>query len=78
MQNRMLQGTFRYGPISRNGLLYSGYKNAKKRLDKYIATGNAEFLIDAANYCMIEFEHPSLKGTYYESIDDGEHAKKEV
>ena len=36
--------------------------NLKKRIEKYEETGNTEFLADVANYAMIEFMNPSIKG----------------
>lgn len=32
----------------------------KKRLTKYLETGNTEWLMDVANFAMIEFMHPSI------------------
>jgi len=42
------------------------------RLRKYRETGNTEWLIDAANYCMIEFMHPSHDDAHFRSTDSGE------
>ena len=36
--------------------------NIKKRLAKYLETGNTEFLADIANFAMIEYMYPSLPG----------------
>jgi len=64
MINRLIVGFYRYEihkpPATRNYL-----KALKAKLAKYEATGNRELLMDAANYCMREFDHPSFDGTYF-------------
>lgn len=35
-------------------------KNIELRLQKYKDTGNTEFLVDIANFAMLEFMHPSI------------------
>ena len=44
-------------------------ENIRKRLDKYIETGNTEFLADVANFAMLEFMHPSIEGAKYQPTD---------
>lgn len=39
------------------------------RLQRYRDTGNTEFLIDVANFAMIEFMHPKLPQAAYEGTD---------
>jgi hypothetical protein len=70
MVDRMAVSYHKYGPVA------EGYPNRvdaieslKLRLDKYIETRNTEFLIDAANFCMIEFMHPRLPGAHFEPTD---------
>lgn len=59
---------YKYGPLRKN---YDTYKcmyavgNIQRRLDKYLETGNTEFLVDVANFAMIEFMYPSIKGAKY-------------
>ena len=56
-KNRMVVSFYKYGPLIDN------YKNEKcmdvlvilKQELKLMKTGNTEFLVDAANFCMIEF-----------------------
>ena len=68
MINRLIVGLYRYEinqkPSTRNYL-----DRAKKSLKKYEKTKNKEFLMDAANYCMREFDHPSLPDTYFSPVD---------
>lgn len=73
--NRMLLGFFRYGFMLGNTRKYDNIGSAIKRLQKYQETGNAEFLIDAANLCMIEFTQENHRNFHFKSIDDGEHTK---
>lgn len=60
MRNRMITSFYKYGPIA------NAYPNKVfavesllVRIDKYLDTGNTEWLMDAANFAMIEFMHPS-------------------
>ena len=68
----MVTSYFKYGPLKGN---YGTYKcmnaieNIRKRLDKYIETGNTEFLADVANFAMLEFMHPSIEGAKYQPTD---------
>lgn len=58
----------KYGPLKKN---YDEHKcmdalgNLEKRLEKYRETGNTEFLVDVANFAMIEFMYPSIPGAKY-------------
>lgn len=74
--NRMILGFFRYGFITGNTKRYDNIGSAIKRLKKYQETGNSEFLVDAANLCMIEFTQENHENFHFESIDDGEHTKQ--
>lgn len=70
----MLMSYYKYGPMKDN---YDKFKcmdaigNMKKRIDKYIETGNTEFLADVANFAMIEFMYPSIEGAKYTPTDSG-------
>ena len=65
---------YKYGPVKKD---YSEYKcinaiaNLKKRLEAYENTGNTEFLVDVANFAMIEFMYPQKEGAYYTPTDSG-------
>lgn len=55
MVNRLLFGWHRYGmPTPAQDYL----RRLKEAIDRYEATGNLENLVDAANYCWLEFECP--------------------
>lgn len=42
------------------------------RVKRYQQTGNKEFLMDAANFLMIEFILPSIKDAYFKATDSRE------
>ena len=70
MRSRMSVSYYKYGPIA---VAYPDKINAieslMQRLRKYKATGNTEFLVDAANFAMIEFIHPTFPNAYFEATD---------
>lgn len=72
-KNMMVMSYFKYGPLKDN---YGTYKcmhaieNLKIRLQKYLDTGNTEYLADVANFAMLEFMNPSIKHAYYKATDN--------
>lgn len=70
----MVTSYYKYGPLKEN---YDKFKcmdalgNIEKRIQRYKETGNTEFLADAANFAMIEFMYPSIKGAKYIPTDSG-------
>lgn len=70
MRNRMLVSFHKYGPVAE---AYPHKVNALKslelRLKKYQETGNTEYLVDAANFAMIEFMRPSHPEAHFEGTD---------
>lgn len=73
MKNRMVVSFHKYGPLAD---AYPHKVNAieslKQRLNKYAETGNTEFLIDAANFAMIEFMRPSHEAAFFRATDSNE------
>ena len=73
----MVMSYYKYGRINQNHKsdnLMDAVKNLKKRLEMYESTGNTEFLVDVANFAMIEFmcpQHPKahFKGTDSDNIE---------
>lgn len=61
MADRLYVGEVRYGHLR-------GARSYMQRLElevgKYRETGNLEHLLNAANYCFLEFEHPSAAEAY--------------
>lgn len=70
MVNRMTVSFFKYGPVSD---AYPDHVRAlpslQDRLAKYAETGNTEFLIDAANFAMIEFMRPAHPQAFFAPTD---------
>lgn len=70
MKDRMVVSYYKYGAVAN---AYPDKVNAitslTDRLRKYAETGNTEFMIDAANFAMIEFMHPSHPGAFFEGTD---------
>jgi hypothetical protein len=73
MKARMRMSFYKYGPL-RNCYpkKYSALESLQLRLEKYVETGNTEWLIDAANFCMIEFMCPSHKKAHFRATDSSE------
>ncbi len=70
MVNRMMVSFHKYGGVA---MAYPKRVNAidslQQRVDKYADTGNTEFLIDVANFAMIEFMHPAHPHAFFEATD---------
>lgn len=70
MLNRMSVSYFKYGAVSDGfPLRMSALDSLRRALDSYVQTGNTEYLIDAANYSMIEFMHPAIAGATFAATD---------
>ena len=54
---------------------YNAIATLKDRLKRYEETGNADYLIDVANFAMIEFMRPAHK-TFNDSPTDGGEGRK--
>ena len=73
-KNMMVVSYYKYGAMKDN---YDKFRcmdalgNIEKRIQKYKETGNTEFLADVANFAMIEFMFPSIKGAKYIPTDNG-------
>jgi hypothetical protein len=70
MLNRMIVGYAKYGSWKNNRVEVDAVKNAHVRIDKYLATGNTEWLTDAANFIMMEFTRPIRANTFYSPVDN--------
>ena len=66
MVNRLMTGEYRYGkPASVQDYL----TRLEHVIEKYKSTGNLECLVDAANYCCLEFNWPLHPGAHFKSQD---------
>lgn len=59
-KNRMVQSHYKYGWVRETypTKLADAIASMEKRIELYKETGNTEWLVDAANFAMIEFMHP--------------------
>jgi hypothetical protein len=74
---RKVLGAYRYGTLAENrasGHRHRNIESAIARLQRYLADGNQEHLIDAANLCELEYERPgSHPAPHLTPVDDGPH-----
>lgn len=60
-RNRLVMGSLRYKTFTRRRAEKASTDfavEAIRRVNEYKRTGNKEFLVDAANMCLMEFEFP--------------------
>lgn len=70
MAARMAMSYFKYGKVAdAYPHKVNALKSLQARIDKYLATGNTEYLMDAANFAMIEYMRPSVAGAYFKATD---------
>jgi hypothetical protein len=71
MKNRMIMSFYKYGPVRQNAgdKLVNEVESLKLRLKKYEQTGNTEYLVDVANFAMIEFMFPSHPKAFFKATD---------
>lgn len=73
MENRILISHHKYGWMSQTyPELAQAVKSIQARLDLYLKTGNTEWLVDVANFAMIEWKHPSLSSAHFRATDSAE------
>jgi len=74
-RNRLLIGAYRYGELhTESSKSCVSVEDIKKRLDLYTETGNLEYLVDVANYAMLEFTYSKHKNVHFKANDDGIHS----
>ena len=80
MYNAMSVSFFKYGKVEdAYPHKLSALKSLQQRIAKYLATGNTEYLVDVANFAMIEFMRPSVPGAVYKATDsDGSPGRTNV
>jgi len=73
MANRMGVSSHKYGPVA-DAYPFPGnaMKALEERLELYRTTGNIEWLYDAANYCLIEADHPRHRDAHFRATDSDE------
>lgn len=70
MQNAIVMSHFKYGWMSDTyPELAQAHKCIQERLNLYLITHNTEYLVDIANFAMIEYSHPAFKDSAYTPTD---------
>ena len=70
MRNAIEMSHYKYGWMSNTyPELAQAVKCIQERLDLYNETHNTEYLIDIANFAMIEYKHPSYEDAKYTPTD---------
>lgn len=64
MIDRMEVSFHKYGPVALAKGKVDELASLKKRIQKYEDTGNTEWLMDVANFCMIIFMHEGVEKFY--------------
>jgi len=74
MRQRMIMSYYKYGPVKKDygDKLINAVKSLEMRLQKYKDTGNTEYLMDVANFAMIEFMFPQHLNAFYRATDSSE------
>lgn len=75
MENRLIMGHMRYGPLQHEDKPhYDHIKAIRDKLKLYEATGNDEILVDIANYAFVEFLEGIHPRKHFSATDDTAHA----
>ena len=70
MKNAIVTSHFKYGWANKTyPELAQAYKCAKERLEEYEKTHNKEYLVDVANFAMLEFLYPAFSDARYSPTD---------
>ena len=73
MHARMATSYHKYGLVREAyPTKISAIESLRQRLQRYEETGNTEWLIDAANFAMIEYMLPSHKNAHFRATDSPE------
>lgn len=70
MENAIEMSHYKYGWASKTyPELAQAYKCIQQRLEMYEKTHNTEYLVDVANFAMLEFMYPAFKDAKFEPAD---------
>jgi hypothetical protein len=80
MRNRLVMGALRYGLLADKkikGKKWDLLEPIGKKLALYEQTGNREYLVDSANYCLLAFECDNHPNAHFKALDDHhDHCKR--
>lgn len=69
--NRMAASDEKYGSIKQNyPIPHHAWRQIPGRVEKYLKTGNTEYLLDVANFALIEYLRPSFPEAFFEATKD--------
>lgn len=70
MSNAIETSHYKYGPARKMyPELAQAYKCIQERLNLYLQTHNTEYLVDVANFAMLEFQFPAFEDAAYKPTD---------
>lgn len=72
MADRMSASFHKYGPVAAAAGKFDNLASLRERLAKYEETGNTEWLMDVANFAMIEYMYPRHERAHYRATDSNE------
>jgi len=76
MKNRMIVGGYRYGPENKKQFNINYIKHAISLLNSYLKReADLEYLVDAANMCLLEFMLMQGENNFFKAKDDKDHAE---
>jgi len=79
MRNRMIMGALRYSTLAVKKVQRGKWDlvgSVKTKIKLYEATGNTEYLVDIANYCLLVFECDDHPKRHFHALDDhADHCK---
>lgn len=75
MRNRLIMGAIRYGPMGHGSIprgkpTYNRTESIVQRIKLFRKTGNAEYLIDVANFALLLYEERNHTNWHFKSEDD--------
>lgn len=76
MFNRLIMGRLRYGPKKKSAPAYDYAGSIEVKIKLYKETGNTEYLVDIANYAMLEFRHGAHPNKHFAATDDADHCRR--
>lgn len=70
MVDRMSVSYHKYGAVADAfPQKVNAIESMHQRLEMYYKTSNTEYLVDAANFLMVEFMHPAVKDAFFKPTD---------
>ena len=82
MRNRLVMGALRYGTFAEKVHKKSKWDLVgalRGKAEMYERTGNTEYLVDGANYCLLAFEFDDHPSKHFQALDDhSDHCKRKA